>query len=264
MEKLDKKNILYVGGAIASVAALAWLWAQHSASSAAAQQQAVDQANSGVDPATAAYEAAIGSGASSGYGNSTPVASSGSSDPLATDLPALISALGLGSSTPTTAPTYDYSSQIAALYQADLGRAPETAGTAYYNALLNSGTPLSQVAQYIAASPEAQSYDANQTVTADTGIVTNDYETLLGRAPSASEVSYYNGLLASGTSAAQVTQYFENSPEYLALHSSNTVATSNATSANSTPAAAQAGARGASASSPAPSPVTTSLKLAPK
>lgn len=236
---VKKKDALYIGGAIASVAALAWLWAQHSASSAAAAQQAVDQANSsGLDPATAAYEAALGMGGSSGIGSSSAPVSTGAADTgssLDTVLPALLTAL-FPTNNVTAPPAgngqpVDYSSQISQLYQQYLGRTPETAGTAYYNNLLNSGTPLSQVQQYISNSPEAQSYSANQSVIADNNIVQGDYQKLLGRTGSSSEVAYYTNLLQQGTSPAQIVAYFTGSPEYQAAHAnSGTVATA-ATSA---------------------------------
>lgn len=242
-----KKNALYIGGALASVIGLAYLWASHSASSAAAAQQAVDQANSGgVDPATAAYEAALGMGSSGVGATSAPVTAgdtSGGSD-LSTVLPGLLSALFPPASTTTAPPAgngqpTDYSSQIAQLYQQYVGRTPEAAGTAYYNNLLNGGTSLQQVADYISNSPEAKSYSANQQVVAYQNIVQGDYSSLLGRAGSPSEISYYTNLLEQGTSPAQITAYFVGSPEYQAAHAnSGTVAAAatTATTAAATPA----------------------------
>jgi hypothetical protein len=217
-----KKTILYAGGAIASVVALGYIWAQHSASQAASAQQALDQANSGIDPATAAYEAALGTGgvpASTGAPVSTYGGTSGSD--LATALPALLSALFPQQQAGVPSGGTDYSAQIAQLYQADVGRAPETAGTAYYNNLLNTGTSLSQVAQYIAASPEAQAYSANQKTATDTGIVTQDFQTLLGRAPDAAGLSFYDNFLSQGGTPAQVAAYITASPEYQAAHANS-------------------------------------------
>jgi hypothetical protein len=124
---------------------------------------------------------------------------------------------------------------ITELYAAVLDREPDTAGLAFYQAYLtaNPGVPLLQFAEWFLASPEytaAHSYA--QTSAGDAQFITESYENLLHRAPSAAEVAYYQDHviapalkdLTPGTQAysaaefqahAQMLVYFSASPEFL-------------------------------------------------
>jgi hypothetical protein len=110
--------------------------------------------------------------------------------------------------------------QVEELYYAVLGRQPDTAGLVYYSNLVASGASIAQIASYFLAAPEfAANYGTNLS---DSQYVTDLYQNVLHRAPSAAELAYYtNGLanyeqgVASATSwsRTQVLLNFVNSPE---------------------------------------------------
>lgn len=124
---------------------------------------------------------------------------------------------------------------IAELYAAVLAREPDVAGLAFYQTYLTGkpGTPLLQFAEWFLSSPEytaAHSYA--QTSVGDRQFITDSYQNLLHRAPSAAEIAYYQtnvmapalaGLTAGSqtySSAdfqahAQMLVYFSASPEFL-------------------------------------------------
>lgn len=88
-------------------------------------------------------------------------------------------------------------------------------------ASLQTGVQTQQIA---ASSTTEQSLISALTPTQPTGQgaananwVIDEYQNVLGRAPSASEVSYYTNLEANGTSENTIDQYFHNSPEYKKL-----------------------------------------------
>jgi len=113
--------------------------------------------------------------------------------------------------------------QVVRYYEGALGRSPSGAEVAYYVGIAETGLTATQISQgavpaatwntiasYFAASPEFQF------ATAGTDTVDLLYLNILGRTPSAAELSYYQGLQASGTSVSTLVQYFTTSPEYQA------------------------------------------------
>jgi hypothetical protein len=98
---------------------------------------------------------------------------------------------------------------ITAFYQQFLGRAPDSAGMAFYkDQVENRGYTLEQVANEIEHSPEY----ANRTIR-------SLFQNLLGRAPDASGLSFYTDQIVNkGFTAAQVQAEIQASPEYLAMH----------------------------------------------
>lgn len=126
---------------------------------------------------------------------------------------------------------------ITEIYGAVFGREPDVAGLAFYQnyAAVNPNTPLIQYAEWFLASPEYVNNIAHnyaQTVAGDQQFITDSYQNLLGRTPSASETAFYeNNVIAPmlaglvpGTSAyasadavshAQTLVYFSASSEFL-------------------------------------------------
>ncbi len=140
------------------------------------------------------------------------------------------------SETPLVAGTVS-SAQIAALYAAVLGRTPDSAGLAFYEAQATNpaNTILCLAAEFI-SSPEYTNNPAHsyaQTVAGETQFITDTYQNLLDRAPETGAANWYvqtviepllKGLVA-GTAAyaaadvsahALVLAYFSESPEFRA------------------------------------------------
>ena len=140
----------------------------------------------------------------------------------------------VASNTPVVAGTVS-SAQIAALYAAVLGRTPDSAGLAFYEAQAAdpANTILCLAAEFI-SSPEYTNNPAHsyaQTVAGETQFITATYQNLLDRAPETGAANWYvqtviepllKGLTA-GTAAyaaadvsahALVLAYFSESPEF--------------------------------------------------
>lgn len=117
------------------------------------------------------------------------------------------------------------SGNITELYGAVFGRLPDVPGLAFYQSYLsaNPTVSLTSYATYFLNSGEytsAHSYPQNSA--GDAQFITDCYQNLLRRTPSGSEVSFYQGAIASygaGTiqAHAQVITYFSQSPEFLGL-----------------------------------------------
>ncbi len=127
--------------------------------------------------------------------------------------------------------------QITELYSAILGRTPDVAGLSFYQsyAAANPSTPFQQFASWFLQSPEYADNSAHnyaQTVAGDQQFVTDSYNNLLHRAPSAAEVAYYetnviapalqgltpgtSGYASADAAAHALTlTYFSQSPEFL-------------------------------------------------
>jgi len=116
--------------------------------------------------------------------------------------------------------------QVAALYNAALGRVPDLAGLEYYAVPIADGAmTLHQAAEYFIASPEFQAKFAAAALPADDGgpndqaFVTALYQNILHRTPSASEMAFYvadlQGTLAgvAQQDRAQLLINFAVSPE---------------------------------------------------
>jgi len=122
--------------------------------------------------------------------------------------------------------------QVVRYYMGALGRVPSAVEIAYYVKIAETGLNASQIAQgasgvagstwaqiaaYFAASPEFQTDFGLGTTGITTAnealVITGFYNNILGRAPTSAEISYYENLLNTGTSAATLIQYFTESPE---------------------------------------------------
>jgi hypothetical protein len=99
---------------------------------------------------------------------------------------------------------------VTSLYQKLLGRAPEPAGLAYWNFLLNFGVPRSLVLNGFITSPE---YDARVSHQVTANLL---YMTLLQRSGEPAGISFWTTVLNFGVPMNSVMGSFINSPEYLA------------------------------------------------
>lgn len=132
-----------------------------------------------------------------------------------------------GSNTVTTG-------NVTEIYAAVFGRLPDVGGLVYYQNYLtaNPSTPLVQFAEWFLGSPEyTAAHNYAQSSAGDAQFITDSYENLLHRTPSAGEVTYYANLidkftanLTPGTAAyaaaqtvghAWVLNYFSASTEFL-------------------------------------------------
>lgn len=127
------------------------------------------------------------------------------------------------------------SAQVASLYAAVLARVPDVGGLAFYEAAAaaSPATPIVTYAEYFLSSAEyTNAHNYAQSSAGDAQFITDTYQNLLGRAPEAGAVSFYqtnviNPMLAgltSGTTAyanaelvahATVLTYFSLSSEFL-------------------------------------------------
>jgi len=121
--------------------------------------------------------------------------------------------------------------QVIRYYEGALGRAPSGAEVAYYVNIVENGNTAAgitamtasqilegasavpagtwdKIASFFAASPEFAFASAGGNV------VNLLYLNILGRAPNVAEVTYYQNLLAAGTTVSTLVQYFTTSPEY--------------------------------------------------
>lgn len=143
----------------------------------------------------------------------------------------------VASTTPSTAGAVS-SAEVAALYAAVLGRAPDVAGLVFYEneAAASPSAPITQFALQFLSSPEYTGNSAHayaQTAAGEAQFITDIYNNLLQRAPEAGAVDFYvaNVIdpalagLTPGTAAyaaadlaahAQVLSYFSLSPEFRA------------------------------------------------
>jgi hypothetical protein len=129
------------------------------------------------------------------------------------------------------------SAQVTEMYGAVLGRTPDVSGLSFYEnfAAANASTPFLQFAEWFLASGEYKNNPAHnyaQTVAGDEQFITDSYQNLLHRTPSAGETSFYEtNVIASalanltpGTAAyaaadtqahALLLVYFSQSAEFL-------------------------------------------------
>jgi hypothetical protein len=97
---------------------------------------------------------------------------------------------------------YATGGEIAAAYEAVLGRAPDAAGAAYW---ANTGASAADIAKAMAATPEAKAYQPTQ--------VQKIFNEQLGRGAEQSAVDFYTKALASGQSLADVSKSIAQSNE---------------------------------------------------
>ena len=103
----------------------------------------------------------------------------------------------IGSTTPISGGTLS-SANIAELYASGLGRAPDAAGLAYYEAQLKASPTLTgaNLAAAFLASPEyAASHNYAQTAAGDSQFVADLYTNLLHRPGSSAEITYYTNII---------------------------------------------------------------------
>lgn len=99
---------------------------------------------------------------------------------------------------------------VTLLYQNLLGRAPDSAGLAYWNFILNIGLPRSLVLNGFISSPE---YDARMSHRVTANLL---YMTLLQRSGEPNGLNFWTVELNFGVPLRTVIGSFINSPEYLA------------------------------------------------
>jgi hypothetical protein len=174
----------------------------------------------------------------SGNGTSFTVSGDGSSDQLSNVNALQFSDFAdiVASQTPPTAGAVS-SAQVTELYGAVFGRTPDVGGLEFYQAYAaaNPATPFLQYAEWFLASNEYTSvgeHNYAETIAGDQQFITDSYQNLLHRAPSAAEIAYYESNViapmlsgqTAGTASyaaaqtvahAQVLVYFSQSPEFL-------------------------------------------------
>ena len=108
---------------------------------------------------------------------------------------------------------------IARLYQAALGREPDTSGLNYYitNYANGQGQSLSTFATGFINSPEFTSLYGNINTMSNTAYITALYANVLHRIPVQSEINYYLNDIAGGDSEANILLHFSASPENVSL-----------------------------------------------
>ena len=99
---------------------------------------------------------------------------------------------------------------LARLYVGLFGRAADSNGISYADALLQSGTSQSQVASDILATPAGT---ASFSGLSDPQFVTTLFQNFLGRAPSSTDLSVYTSALAKQASRGSITAIIATSAE---------------------------------------------------
>ncbi len=103
--------------------------------------------------------------------------------------------------------------QVFRLYGATLGRGPDAAGFEYWVNQLAGGQPLVDITSGFTGSQEfTTSYGSLNT----TQFISLLYQNVLGRAPDAPGLAYWQGLMSGGSSRASVVDGFSESAEYRA------------------------------------------------
>jgi uncharacterized protein YkwD len=105
---------------------------------------------------------------------------------------------------------FDGSQWLPQIYQQFLGRAPKPADYTYWLGMLGAGTTHDQVIASIVVSPEYLSHLANQ----PSAWLDQVYVQLLGRHAGSGDLTYWLGVLNSGTSESGVAQQIMQSTEY--------------------------------------------------
>jgi serralysin len=100
--------------------------------------------------------------------------------------------------------------QVARLYQAALGRAPDAVGREYWTAEVMHGAALSTLAEQFLGSHE---FIDRFGTPDDAGFVRRAYEQALDREADADGLAYWEGRLAGGTSRAELLAGFSESDE---------------------------------------------------
>ncbi len=106
-----------------------------------------------------------------------------------------------------------HAGQAYRLYQAALGRAPEQSGLTYWTDRLDQGASLSKIAAGFAGSGEFAAKIGGGSAVSMISLL---YQNVLGRAADAGGLTYWSGLLATGSSMADILASFSESPENVA------------------------------------------------
>ena len=102
-------------------------------------------------------------------------------------------------------------SEINSSYLTILGRTADAGGLNYFEGLLGSGVSINTINAALLTSPEFQAkFASNQ------AFVQGLYQTVLGRTPTASDLSFWTGQLAGGTPRMVIAQQILNSSESIA------------------------------------------------
>jgi hypothetical protein len=104
---------------------------------------------------------------------------------------------------------------VAALYQQYLRRAPDAGGLAYWSAYLYQGGTIEAMSQALVSSPEY--YQVRGSGTVD-GFLTAVFQDALGRAIDPAALTYFEGQMANGASAADVAAAVFSSDEHHRVH----------------------------------------------
>lgn len=103
--------------------------------------------------------------------------------------------------------------QVVRMYEAALGRAPDSLGLAFWTSALSGGASLNQLASSFIGSAEFQARFPGAAQT-PTSFVTQLYANVLQRAPDSGGLAHWTGLLQNGTlSQADVLHSFSESQE---------------------------------------------------
>ncbi|HWB10980.1 MAG TPA: Calx-beta domain-containing protein [Pirellulales bacterium] len=100
---------------------------------------------------------------------------------------------------------------VTALYEQYLGRAPDAGGLAYWSAYLYDGGTIEGMSQALLSSPEYWQSRGGGTVE---GFLSVLFQNALGRQIEPAAVTYFEGLMSNGASAADVAAAVLNSDEY--------------------------------------------------
>jgi len=113
----------------------------------------------------------------------------------------------------TAAPQLWHRFQVARLYSAYFGRAPDAGGWAYWNRESVDGMTLWRASDFFADSIEfKRTYGASLSNRAFLDLV---YRNVLDRSPDAGGLQYWQQRMAAGTTRGQVMVFFSESPEYI-------------------------------------------------
>jgi hypothetical protein len=114
--------------------------------------------------------------------------------------------------------------EVVRLYYGALGRTPSGAEVLYYVGIAEGGRTSAQIAGGTGGIPQTtwnsiatdfvDSPEFTSNASTGSAQITLFYENILGRAPSANELTFYQNQLASGLTSANLLQEFINSPEY--------------------------------------------------
>jgi len=124
---------------------------------------------------------------------------------------------------------------VSGLYQSLLGRAPDAAGLQYFQNQLQSGKSVQDITNAIKASPEYTQRNPTATATQTNDPISNLYQQVLGRAPDAAGLAYWNQQLKSGKSIQDIQAAMQQTPEYQQRQQQSQVRPNPSTAPNTNP-----------------------------